>query len=329
MTKSELLKLAGIGPKAAKTLEDCGYNTIEKIAKTTADELSELPGIGKATAEKLIQSAKEMVPAAKPAAKPTAKIPTAKIPTAKKPTAKKPTAKKPTAKIPTAKKPTAKIPTAKKPTAKIPTAKKEILKETIPKPITVKAATKPVAKPSEPLPSVKKPAAKPAAKPVAKPPAKPVAKPPAKKPVAITPAARTVTKKPAAYAKPKISNAAKRAIELAPEMRIIKQKRAGKKTKVVKKEKISQTYGIVNSIVHDRTGKSSNRSIVVKLYNTEIPLPKYLGRKVTVSFPNSSKQLTGVVSKIHGKKSSVDKTIIIRFKQGVSPHIITGRAIFA
>ena len=46
MAESELLKLTGVGPKAAKTLEDCGYNTIEKIAKATAEELSQLPGIG-------------------------------------------------------------------------------------------------------------------------------------------------------------------------------------------------------------------------------------------------------------------------------------------
>ena len=58
MAESELLNLTGVGPKAAKTLEDCGYNTIEKITKATADEISQLPGIGKATAEKIIESAK-------------------------------------------------------------------------------------------------------------------------------------------------------------------------------------------------------------------------------------------------------------------------------
>ncbi|GAH13261.1 unnamed protein product, partial [marine sediment metagenome] len=31
-------------PKAAKTLEDCGYNTIEKIAKAKAEEMAQLPG---------------------------------------------------------------------------------------------------------------------------------------------------------------------------------------------------------------------------------------------------------------------------------------------
>ncbi|MCE7741380.1 MAG: hypothetical protein GOP50_02890, partial [Candidatus Heimdallarchaeota archaeon] len=92
MAESELLKLAGVGPKAAKTLEDCGYNTLEKISKATADELSKLPGIGLATAEKFVESAKELVPSTKtPAKKPATKTP------AKKP-ATKPAAAKPVVK---------------------------------------------------------------------------------------------------------------------------------------------------------------------------------------------------------------------------------------
>ena len=64
----------------------------------------------------------------------------------------------------------------------------------------------------------------------------------------------------------------------------------------------------------------------MRLYNTEIPLPRYLGRKVIVSMPNSEKQLTGIIHKLHGKKNSEGQTVIVRFKQGVSPHIIAARA---
>ncbi|GAH13260.1 unnamed protein product, partial [marine sediment metagenome] len=44
MVESEISNIKGIGPKAAKTLEDCGYNTIEKIAKAKAEEMAQLPG---------------------------------------------------------------------------------------------------------------------------------------------------------------------------------------------------------------------------------------------------------------------------------------------
>ena len=112
-------------------------------------------------------------------------------------------------------------------------------------------------------------------------------------------------------------------------MRSIKKKRSSKKTKTAKKEKISETYGIVNTILHDSPGKSANNLVVMKLYNTKIPLPRYLGRKVIVTMPNSSKTLIGVISRLHGKITSEDKTVIVKFKKGVSPHIITAKATIA
>ncbi len=275
MPESELLKLDGVGPKAAKTLEDCGYNTIEKITKATADELSELPGIGKATAEKFIASAKNLVTAEKAPA--------------------------------------------------VAQPKAEFSKDTIPKPKEVKAATKPVVKPSDPMPSAKKPAAKAPAKEPAK---KPIAKTPAKKPIAKTPAKKPEVKEVSLYAKHKVSVVAQKAIDNAPEMGQIKKKRGSTKPKSVRKEQVNQTYGIVNSVLHDRPGRSTNRSVVVKLYNTEFPLPRYLGRKVSVQFPNSTTKLTGVIHKLHGKKSSESKTVIVRFNKSVSPHILAARAIF-
>ena len=251
MAENELLNLAGVGPKSAKTLADCGFNTIEKIAKATADELSGLPGIGKATAEKIIKSAKAYKPAKAPAKKPAVKIEEKPIPKPKVPKATSP------------------------------------VKE-------VKA---------EPRPSVKQPAAKPPAK-------KPTAKPPAKK--------------PAVAVKATVSEATRKAIEKAPSSVTIKKKRT-KKSKPKKLVKISKTYGIVNSVVHDGAGKSKNRAVVMKLYETEIPIEKYLGRKVKIDLPNSEKQLTGTISKLHGRRTSNDNTVIVRFSKGVSPHIITAR----
>jgi len=256
MAESELLQLNGVGPKSAKTLEDCGFNTIEKIAISTVEELSGLPGIGKATAEKIIASAKEIKPAKKLASK----------------------------------------------------AEKEVTKETIPKPKAVKTVPKTVKKPTDPMPSAKKPAAK----------------APAKKPAAKAPA-----KKQSVYAKTQVSVTAQREIDSAPEMKAIKKKGGSKKGKAVKKEKISKTYGIVSSIVHDRPGKSANKAVIMRLYNTELPLPRYLGRKVNITFPNSSKQMVGTVSRLHGRKSSNNNTVIVTFKKSVSPHILTARATFA
>ncbi len=52
MSNDDIIKIEGIGPKAAETLSNNGFNTIEKIAQSTAEELSQLPGIGAATAKK-------------------------------------------------------------------------------------------------------------------------------------------------------------------------------------------------------------------------------------------------------------------------------------
>jgi len=265
MAESELLKLSGVGPKAAKTLEDCGYNTIEKLAKATTEELSQLPGIGKAIAEKIIESAKET-----------------------KPVSKVPTAKKPVSKVPTAKKPVTKVPTAKKPIA-------ESKDKIIPKPKVPKTAPKAVVKKAEPRPSVR-----------------PVTKAPAKKPVAV---------------KPKVSEATRKAIEQGTHEFTIKKKRT-KKSKPKRLAKISTTFGVVTRILHDGAGKSKNRTIIMKLYETEIPLEKYLGRKVKVHFPNSERHLIGTITRLHGKSSSLDKTVVVRFSRGVTPHIITARGTF-
>ncbi len=286
MAESELLKLSGVGPKAAKTLEDCGYNTIEKLAKATSDELSQLPGIGKSIAEKIVASAKEF--------KPTAKVPTAKKPVTKVPTAKKPVTKVPTAKKPTAKKPVTKVLTSKKPAAKKPIA--ESKDKVIPKPKIPKATPKVVVKKTDPRPSVRQP----------------VAKAPVKKPVVV---------------KTTVSEATRKAIEQGTHTFTIKKKRT-KKSKPKRLAKISTTFGVVTRILHDGPGKSKNRSVIMKLFETEIPLAKYLGRRVKINFPNSDKPLIGTITRLHGKSSSLDKTVVVRFSRGVSPHMLNAKGTF-
>ena len=256
MTESEVLNIKGIGPKAAKTLIDCGYNTIEKIATAKVEEMSQLPGIGETTAEKIIASAKELLKLKpEPKAKPKPKVKT--------------------------------------------TPEKEIPKDDIPKP-----------------PSTKKPLAK-------KPTTMPSARPSVKK------AEPKIVKKPAIKpSKPGITIATQRAIEKAPAVPVIKKKKTAKKKSKKKKISISKTYGVVQSVVHDRAGKSSNRSIILHLHELEMPLESYVGKKVRIQFPKSEKQITGKITKLHGKKSSRNNTVIVRFQQSVSPHIVTAKASF-
>jgi len=51
--------VGGVGKKAEKTLIEAGFDTVEKLAGATIENLTKLEGIGKKTAEKIIASAKE------------------------------------------------------------------------------------------------------------------------------------------------------------------------------------------------------------------------------------------------------------------------------
>ncbi len=57
---ARLIDLDGVGPKVEKALVAAGYGTVEKIKRLTVEALTELEGIGKKTAEKIIKSAKEL-----------------------------------------------------------------------------------------------------------------------------------------------------------------------------------------------------------------------------------------------------------------------------
>jgi len=50
--------LAGIGEKTVRKLVDAGFATTEAVAAATVDALSELPGIGGKTAEKILAAAR-------------------------------------------------------------------------------------------------------------------------------------------------------------------------------------------------------------------------------------------------------------------------------
>jgi len=56
----KLEDVKGLGKKA-DTLKEAGIDSVEKLANSKVEELTELKGIGKATAEKMIESAKELI----------------------------------------------------------------------------------------------------------------------------------------------------------------------------------------------------------------------------------------------------------------------------
>jgi N utilization substance protein A len=59
--KIPLSLLDGVGEKTEEILKEAGLHGIRDLLKKTAEELSEIPGIGPKTAEKILASAKETV----------------------------------------------------------------------------------------------------------------------------------------------------------------------------------------------------------------------------------------------------------------------------
>ncbi len=57
--KSVLLELPGIGPKSAEALENAGYGELMNIAASSSGELSSVADIGDATAQKIINAARD------------------------------------------------------------------------------------------------------------------------------------------------------------------------------------------------------------------------------------------------------------------------------
>ena len=54
----DISSIEGVGPKTRKLLEEAELDTIEKIAASSAEELTKIKGIGEKTAEKILKSAK-------------------------------------------------------------------------------------------------------------------------------------------------------------------------------------------------------------------------------------------------------------------------------
>lgn len=59
--KMAITKIKGVGSRKAMLLRESGYNTVEKIAATSQEKLSEIKGIGPSNAKMIIDSAKELV----------------------------------------------------------------------------------------------------------------------------------------------------------------------------------------------------------------------------------------------------------------------------
>lgn len=56
-----LTSIEGVGPKTAEMLREAGYDTVEKIASMSDEEILAVPGIGEKTAQKILLSARALV----------------------------------------------------------------------------------------------------------------------------------------------------------------------------------------------------------------------------------------------------------------------------
>ena len=61
--ESELLQLTTVSDKVAPLLNDAGFTTIEKVSKATIDELTQIKGLGKIKAQKMIDEAQSQLKA--------------------------------------------------------------------------------------------------------------------------------------------------------------------------------------------------------------------------------------------------------------------------
>ena len=58
---ADLTSVEGVGPKTAEMLRQAGYDTVEKIAAMSDEEILAVPGIGEKTAQKILLSARALV----------------------------------------------------------------------------------------------------------------------------------------------------------------------------------------------------------------------------------------------------------------------------
>jgi N utilization substance protein A len=60
-TGHDLTEIDGVGEKTAEQLRSAGYDTVEKIAAMSDEEILAVPGIGEKTAQKILLSARELL----------------------------------------------------------------------------------------------------------------------------------------------------------------------------------------------------------------------------------------------------------------------------
>ena len=61
LSKYSLADLPGVGPKIQEVLEDAGYKNVDAVARLSLEELTQLKGVGEKTAQKIIESARELM----------------------------------------------------------------------------------------------------------------------------------------------------------------------------------------------------------------------------------------------------------------------------
>lgn len=61
ISKYSLADLPGVGPKIREVLEEAGYKNVDAVARLSLEELTQLKGVGEKTAQKIIESARELM----------------------------------------------------------------------------------------------------------------------------------------------------------------------------------------------------------------------------------------------------------------------------
>lgn len=62
ITKPDISKIRGVGPSVAEKLRGAGFNSVERIANSSINQLTAIRDIGQATAQKIVEGAKSLVP---------------------------------------------------------------------------------------------------------------------------------------------------------------------------------------------------------------------------------------------------------------------------
>ncbi len=61
LAKANVADLPGVGPKLLEALKEAGYNSVDRIAKATLEELIQVKGVGEKTAQKILKASRELL----------------------------------------------------------------------------------------------------------------------------------------------------------------------------------------------------------------------------------------------------------------------------